>query len=109
VPRGFHEFPQAQFARHAAEQAARLEVDRPRRRQGLPAGIALDLGQIVARIALRITVDWIVVEDAEDLHGGAFPGSWNPRSLAGTRPDGCSSTTRSAGWRPPESLMIACY
>src|SRR6185369_15507336 len=80
VPGAFDEFPQAQLARHAAEQAARLEVDRPRRRQGLTAGIALDLGQIVARIACRITVDWIVVEDAEDLHGGAFPGSGNPRT-----------------------------
>ena len=73
VSLGFQELAQAQFARDAAEQRAWLEVRPAWGRQGLPIRIALDPGQIVARVGDWITVDGIVVEDAEDFrHESAF-------------------------------------
>ena len=44
------ELAQAELAGDAAEQLARLEVDRLRRRCGLAVGIAVDLGDVVAGV-----------------------------------------------------------
>ncbi len=72
---GLDVFSQAQFARDAAEQHPRLEVDRLRRRQGLAAGITFDLRQIVARVGFRIAVNRIVIENAKNLRHLRAP--WN--------------------------------
>src|SRR5437868_12936071 len=70
MPACFEEFAQPQLARNAAEQLARLKIDRARRRQRLAVRVDLDLRQIVARIAGRIAADRVIVEDAKNLRHG---------------------------------------
>src|SRR6202043_1202418 len=57
----------ADFARHAAEQLARLEVDLARCRCGLPVGVFGDLGDVVAGVFRRVTIDGGVVENTNYL------------------------------------------
>ncbi len=61
------EAAQPQGARHAAQQLARLEVDRLWRGCGLAAGIGVDLGDPVARIGGRVAGQRIIVEHAQNL------------------------------------------
>ena len=63
----FEELAQAEFARHAAEQLARLEVDLARCRCGLPVGVFGDLGDVVAGVFRRVTIDGVVVENTNYL------------------------------------------
>ena len=67
------ELAQAQLARDAAEQLARLEVDRRGRRRRLPVRIFGDLGDVVAGVCLRIAVDRIVIENTNYLGHDATP------------------------------------
>ena len=83
VPGRLEEFAQAQLAGHAAQQLPRLEIDRARRRQGLAVGVAVEPGQIVAGIFGRISVDRIVVEDAQNLRHWVPSPAWVPVSLYG--------------------------
>src|SRR3990170_3109298 len=69
------EFAQAQLARDAAEQLARLEVDGARRGRRLSVGIFRDLGDVVAGIFLGIAVDRIVIKNGENFGHGGTP-SW---------------------------------
>ena len=69
-------FAKPELARNAAQQLARLEVDRLRRRQRLAVGILVDLGDVIARIVFRISVDGIVVENTYDLCHVLLPLSW---------------------------------
>src|SRR5262249_49686372 len=61
------ELPQAELPGDAAEQLARREVDRLRRRRGLSIGVALDLRDVVARVGGRVAVHRVVVEHTEHL------------------------------------------
>ena len=60
--------------RHAAEQLTGREVDRLRRRRGLPVEVVRDLGDAVARVRRRVPVDRVVVEHAEDGRHESLPG-----------------------------------
>ena len=73
VALGFEVFAQAQFAGHAAEKGAGLEIDRFGRRKSLAAGIVIDFGKIVARVGFRIAIDRIVVKNAYDLCHNFLP------------------------------------
>src|SRR6185312_9719422 len=64
---------QTQRARHAAEELARLEVDALRRGCGLSTRVTLDARNVIARIALGVAADGIVVENAEYFRHGAAP------------------------------------
>ena len=66
-PSAFEELSQAQFAGHAAEQDPRLKIDGFRCGKRLAAWIALKLREAIARVTCRISVDRIVIEDANDL------------------------------------------
>src|SRR6186997_402127 len=61
------ELAQAKLARDAAEQLAGREVDRARGGGRLPVGVALDFGDVVARVGGRIAVHRVVVENTNDL------------------------------------------
>src|SRR5262249_30520186 len=56
------ELPQTELARDAAEQLAGLEAEPRGRGRGLAAGVALDVGDLIARVGGRIPVHRIVVE-----------------------------------------------
>src|SRR5262245_18747755 len=64
------ELAQAQRAGDAADQLAGAEAERLGRRRALAVRVALDLGDIVARVGRRIAVDRVVVEHAEDVRHG---------------------------------------
>src|SRR5205085_2307028 len=67
--------PQPELTGDAAEQCAGHEVDVLRGRQRLAVRVALERGDAVARVIARIAVDWIVVEDTENLcHNDSLPG-----------------------------------
>ena len=53
-----------EFARDAAEQLARLEVNRRGCRRCLAIRVFCDYWNIVARIALRVAVYRVILEDA---------------------------------------------
>ena len=72
VPALLEELPQPELARDAAEQLARREVDRLRRGRGLPAVVALDRRDAVARVGRRVPANRVVVQDAQDLHDPSF-------------------------------------
>ena len=76
VPAALEEFAEAQLARDGAEEFARLEVDGLRRWQRLPARIALELRDIVARVRFGMTADGIVVENADDFHHAPLLCHW---------------------------------
>src|ERR1700733_7049816 len=63
----FEELAQAEFAGHAAEQLARLEVDLGRCGCGLPVGVFGDLRDVVASVFRRVTIDGVVVENTNYL------------------------------------------
>ncbi len=67
VAAALEESAQAELARDAAEQLSRYEVDGLRGGEGLPSRIALQCGQTVSRVARRVTVDRVVVQDTQDL------------------------------------------
>ena len=75
VAASLEELAQPELSGDAAEQLARLEVDPFGSRRGLAVVVALDLGNVVSRIAGRVPVHRIVVEHAEDLrhHVSPFP------------------------------------
>ena len=65
VAEPFEEPPQAEFARHAAQQCSGLEVDTFGRGKCLPAGIPFQLRQIVPGIRLRIPVNWVIIKNTQ--------------------------------------------
>ena len=68
VTGALQECPQAELPGHAPEQLARHEVNRFRRWHRLAARIGRDNRDRVTGVLLRVTIDWVVVEHAKDLH-----------------------------------------
>src|SRR5713226_2332437 len=64
---------QGELAGHAPEQLARPEIDRLGRGSGLTAGVALNDGNVIARIGLGIPRNGIFVEHTDDLGHGSSP------------------------------------
>jgi hypothetical protein len=69
----FEVFAQAQFARHAAEKRAGLEINRFWRWKSLAVWIMIDLGKIVPRVGAWITVNGVIVEHAHNLCHNFLP------------------------------------
>ena len=75
----FEELAKSKLSRDAAEQLARLEVDRARGRRRHAARIVIDLRNVVPRIVRRIAGYGIVVENTENFSHGSTP-SWAMRA-----------------------------
>ena len=67
------EFAKPKLARDAAQQLAGLEVDRRRRWRRLPVRIFGDLGDVVAGVFRRISIDRIVIENTNNFGHDATP------------------------------------
>jgi hypothetical protein len=66
---------QTQLAGHAPEELTRFEADLFRRWRGLSIGIALDRGDVIARIGLRVSGYGVIVENTKYFGHRSSPGA----------------------------------
>ena len=60
------EAPQPELARDAADELPAVEVEPRGSRRGLAVVVALDPGDVVARVRRRVPIDRVVIEHAQD-------------------------------------------
>ena len=93
----FQILAQPKFAGNTAKQRAWIEIDGFGRWQGLAVWVVAEPGEAVKRIGLRIPADWIVIENANNLHHLNTPRASNqcvekrPHSLPTTRVTICAN------------------